>query len=491
MSEPTRRLTLGVVLSLGLVCCLAATTDLGPALLLLAGMAFAGAIVLSRKYRMAPLAGLLFIGSFKPAAATAITAKDPTMVFLGLLAISLVVEVLFRLSGRGNFSIARAFAGQGFGLVAYLAFFAIMVLSYLYTPAGFSGGIKLARFVFISAPLFVAPFLLLNEEKDLNQFVVISLILSLVLAFRAVWEIVKGVDLQVILSGNGDITRIGDAQLIGAMIIILLYYRFTERFKRVIVMFCIPVLIVGLIACASRGPIFSLGFALVASLFVLPRGFSVVPRKVVLAAMVVLAVLAVFALVWIEKFPAAQSKFMQKELEITRLSSLQDPGGTAGERLKFYRRAIEGFREKPLLGWGMGSWVTYYYGYDDTSRTNQGELPFQTEYPHNFILEVAIEQGAAGLIALGLLFWAIFKRLHHLRTAGAGRYAFLFPMILFHFSAGMFSQNINSRELWFWCGLVFAASRLVDYSLEKHAVARRYRSRTAGIPDAIGLAARP
>jgi hypothetical protein len=55
----------------------------------------------------------------------------------------------------------------------------------------------------------------------------------------------------------------------------------------------------------------------------------------------------------------------------------------------------------------------------------------------------------------------------------------------------MFSQNINSRELWFWCGLVFSASRLVDYSLEKQAVSRRYRSHTAEIPDVIGLAARP
>jgi len=59
-----------------------------------------------------------------------------------------------------------------------------MVSSYLYTPATLAGGIKLARFVFISSPLFFAPFLLLNEERDLKQFVAISLVLSLVLAFR-------------------------------------------------------------------------------------------------------------------------------------------------------------------------------------------------------------------------------------------------------------------------------------------------------------------
>jgi len=478
------------VLFLGLAACVAAKTDLGPGLSLLAVMAFAGAIALSRKYRMAPLAGLLFIGAFKPTAATSITASDPTIIFLGIMAISLVVEVLLRISGCERFTLADAFAGEEFGLVAFLGFFAIMVLSYLYTPAAMAGGIKLARFVFISAPLFVAPFLLLAEEKDLNQFVVISLVLSLVLAFRAVWDIVQGAGLEVILSGNGDITRIGDAQLLGAMILILVYYRFTERFKRFIAVVCIPILIVGLIACASRGPIFSLGFALVASLFLMPRGFSVVPRKVVLAGMALVAVIAVFALMWIEKFPAAQSKFVQKELEITRLSSLQDPGGTAGQRLKFYSRAIQGFHEKPLLGWGLGGWVAYYYGYDDTSRTNRGNLPFQTEYPHNFVLEVAVEQGVAGLIALGLFLLAIFKRLNRLRFAGAGRYAFLLPMMLYHFSAGMFSQDINSRELWFWCGAVFSISRLVNYSHDNNTVALPYRSHNAEIPNVIGLAAR-
>src|SRR5258708_6932321 len=148
MSTPTRQLTLGTWLFLVVVVCVAAWTDLGPAFSLLAVMAFAAAIVLSRKYRFAPLAGLLFVGSFKPVAAGAITATDPTVVFLGILAISLLLEVLLRLSGCARFTLRYAFAGQATVLITFLAFFSIMVISYMYTPAALAGGIKLARFVF-------------------------------------------------------------------------------------------------------------------------------------------------------------------------------------------------------------------------------------------------------------------------------------------------------------------------------------------------------
>jgi len=51
------------------------------------------------------------------------------------------------------------------------------------------------------------------------------------------------------------------------MIILLVYYRFTERFARLITIVCVPILILGLIACAARGPIVSLVFALVVGLF--------------------------------------------------------------------------------------------------------------------------------------------------------------------------------------------------------------------------------
>ena len=488
MSTPTRQLTLGTWLFLVVVVCVAAWTDLGPAFSLLAVMAFAAAIVLSRKYRFAPLAGLLFVGSFKPVAAGAITATDPTVVFLGILAISLLLEVLLRLSGCARFTLRNAFAGQATVLITFLAFFSIMVISYMYTPAALAGGIKLARFVFISSPLFFAPFLLLNEERDLKQFVAISLVLSLVLAFRSVWEIAHGSGLQMILAGNGDITRIGDAQLLGAMIIVLVYYRFTERFARFIIIVCIPILIVGLIACAARGPIFSLVFALVIGLFGIRRGSVFVSRKVVLVGLALLAIVAVSSVLWIEKFPVAKSKFMQKKSELSLFSSWQNPGGTASQRLEFYRRATQGFHEKPFFGWGMGGWVTYYYGYDGTSKTSRGRLPFQTEYPHNFVLEVAIEQGVIGLIALGLLLVAVSKRLKRLRTDGAGRYSFLVPIILYYLAAGMFSQDINSRELWFWCGVVCSVARLVTLTSDEVPHAPLYRSYFAELPNTIGLA---
>ena len=490
MSHSTRQLTLGILLFLATAAAVEARTDLGPALSLLAVVAAAAAIALSRKYRLAPLAGLLFVGSFKLAAADAITVTDPTVILLGILAISVGSDVLLRLSGISRFTLGDAFAGQAAALITFLAFLAIMVVSYMYSPAAVSGGIKLARFVFISSPLFLAPFFLLNEEKDFKQFVAISFVFSLILAFRSVWGIVYGAKLSLILAGNGDITRIGDAQLIGGMVIILVYYRFTERFARLITVVCVPILVLGLIACAARGPIVSLLFGLVVGLLGIRGESGFVSRKAVLAGLALLPIIAVSSVLWIEKFPVAKDKFAQKKSEVSLLSDWQNPGGTAGQRLDYYRRAVQGFLEKPFFGWGMGAWVTYYYGYDDTSKTSGGRLPFQTEYPHNFLLEVAIEQGVAGLIALCLLLVAACNRLRRLCTDGAGRYSFLLPMFVNCLAAGMFSEDINCRALWLWCGLIFSADRLVTLTSAETRKAPLRRSYVAEGPRTLGLATR-
>ncbi|MHB1382492.1 MAG: O-antigen ligase family protein, partial [Thermoleophilia bacterium] len=59
--------------------------------------------------------------------------------------------------------------------------------------------------------------------------------------------------------------------------------------------------------------------------------------------------------------------------------------------------ALEAFRERPLKGWGLGSFPQVYQEYSFTS---------YTKYAHNLVLQAAVDSGVIGaaLMALFLLY---------------------------------------------------------------------------------------
>jgi O-antigen ligase len=100
---------------------------------------------------------------------------------------------------------------------------------------------------------------------------------------------------------------------------------------------------------------------------------------------------------------------------------------------------------------GVGGWSIFYSGED------------VLYYPHNFLLEVGAEQGAIGLIPLiallVLLFRSAFKALR-----SDPELAFAFPTLVFCISYQLTSGGVESRQLWFICGLSAATARLAETS---------------------------
>lgn len=237
--------------------------------------------------------------------------------------------------------------------------------------------------------------------------------------------------------------------MIGSATLILLYFNFGGRLGRWAAFVGIPFLTLCLVASLARGPLVTLLVVLSLSLLMIRRNVGPISRRSIALGIVGTVMLAGVALVWIHQVPSAQSTLLKKESETTALLKSGDPGGTAGMRLTYYKAALVGFVEKPLLGWGVGAWPIYYGGTD------------RRAYPHNIILETAFEQGMLGLIALFLFLAALFAKARWLLYSADGRYTFLFPTMLFCFGVTMFSGDINSNALWFWSGMVFAASRLV------------------------------
>lgn len=404
-----------------------------------------------RKWPLVPVAGLLFIGNFKSVPAQGISLTDPTMIVLLLAIGALTIELLFAVSGESRHSLHERFAGQALGILLFLCFTTVLTLSYLYTPAHQFGQTKLLHFVVFESVVFFAPLILIYEEKDLEQLLIAFFLLGLALAIKEIYVFLHPT--AKVLAGEQDITHIGASQLIGMSLLIFFYAQPFRRFPKIL---AVPVLGIGVVACAARGPLLSMLVVMVVYSFAVRKSTGFANYKQILLGISIVMIVTSGALMWIERYPAAQAKIAEKKLELEAFAGgASNPGGTMEERLDFYRSAISAFHKEPFSGLGLAGWSAYYYGFE------------KADYPHNIVLEVAAEQGVIGLTVffafLGAV-WMASRRIWKQRP----EHAFAIPLFVYSFLVCMFSGDLNVRALWFWSGTIFAISRMCFTRTREH-----------------------
>lgn len=132
----------------------------------------------------------------------------------------------------------------------------------------------------------------------------------------------------------------------------------------------------------------ALALAVIASIFFMmavykhklaPQGFLFV---------ILVCVLSVFTLV---TAPAIQNKFLG-------YSETQQVKSSLTTRLEFYRQAVLAFGDRPLFGFGPGTFLLLSPRYE--------RAPDQTSwFAHNYLLETAAE---TGIVGLGLFIWVLY-----------------------------------------------------------------------------------
>ena len=364
----------------------------------------------------------------------------------GILGLAIFMRFLWLCKQPG--AIWDLFRGGKRAIIAYLLFAAVIALSYLYTPAPDSGGDKLLDFLVFGSLAFFAPFLLVRTEKDYRDFVIGTVIFSLAAA-----GYMLGASHQGRLAEHQHPQHIGVGQLVGWAILLLLFHRITDRYLRAAALFvCIPCLAVGLAAAETRGPLLALVLVLGLSMVFSRLKTSLISRRATVYVMLTVA-LAVFVLSTFWFVGTVQHSFQKKTSEMVQLmQGSTEANGTATKRLAFYKAALHTIPDHPILGWGVSGWSMYYFRTDDRRVFH---------YPHNLVLEVAVEQGIVGLVALLNLLGTAFIILKRDNDGVAGRFPSLLPALIFLFLVTMFSGDIvEHRYLWFWCGMVFACRRI-------------------------------
>jgi O-antigen ligase len=407
--------------------------------------------ILVRKFPVFLMVAMVYVGVLKTRGAVGISVTDPTLVTAALLYAAMILQGLLLAIGVGGGKLHDLFAGQMVGFTAFCLLILVIAISYSYTPAPDIGRDKVLKLVAFDAPLFLAPLIFLRTDRTVRQLVLLSMLGSLILACRTLYRVTHPT--AELLLGKQDPTEIGEGLLMGATALMALYYPFREKpLFRVALIGLIIVLVCGTTASLSRSAILSLLLVAAASLLLLRRKLPISPKTILMIVATVIITVCV-ASAWLWHLPATHSKLALKASEFSlTLNGKYPPGGTAGERYSFSESAWQAFLARPLLGWGAGGWSTLWHLDDERV----------VRYPHDFVLEIAAEQGLAGLAALSLLLLAMVRASMKIVTDPAGRFVFIVPVVALTLLGNAVTGQVDDRGMWFVCGTLFAVARIVE-----------------------------
>lgn len=433
----------------GIAALLMLTPSVDPLLTGAAVVAIPGLALAMRKFPAAFIVPVIFIPQVKdwPAFAPLQSRVDLTAVFIVLVGTTILLQLAADLIGQDGWSFQRLLAGQGMGIAAFAVFAAVVAVSYVYTPAPGYGGWLVARLWTIGGLLFISPLLLVRREQDFRHFVIAFVACAIALA----------VGMLLRLEGRArtethDLALIAAGWVMGMALLQLLYYRLADNRARqaLVMLVCLPLLAVGLLSSASRGPILSLlAVVIITSVLLRQRGSMGVRVAQLVALLAVLLVTYSVFVTFIHGFREAREKYESKTTELEQLWGGGRTARSGGQRLPLYASALQAMSEHPLAGLGVGGWSVYYYGRD------------RIDDPHNLFLQVGAEEGLVGLLALIALLATAFSSSRMILRRAGDRFLVLPALLLFVLSTSMFSGNLDDdRLLWIWCGMTFAVCRM-------------------------------
>ncbi|HET9739324.1 MAG TPA: O-antigen ligase family protein [Solirubrobacteraceae bacterium] len=388
-------------------------------------LALAACVFLVRE-RLALLTLFLYVGLFKEQAVVEAFPLDVTL-GLGLL---LAGVCFVRWASRRAHSIP-------IGLAAPVTLIGLMlVISLSWTPSPDYGSDKAARFLTLTVLATVAPFFLIDGERDVRRFLAWLVAVAVVAgAITLVNPPAEGDRLTIGSAGN----TIGVSQLLCTAAVILLVGALTDWVRPRGWAVVVGLGLIGIAAAVgSRGPILGLVLALAATgALWLAR----VPRKVLPVLVVVVLGVALLPFVSLP------------ETSAERLGgAVRDPVGVLQSNARYttFGQAIELIEDDPLAGIGAGGFQSV------------GALAYPPEdYPHNLFLEVWSELGLAAVLVLIASIVAVLAEIWRgawrASPGPEGRLRYVISaVVVFTLLAAQVSGDVNeNRAFWTSFGLAW------------------------------------
>ena len=323
----------------------------------------------------ASFALLLFVGDVKGSFLLDWLPFDTTAAMAGIV---LVLSVFACLVRGGKIRV------EGLWMLALFIAFSFALLWTEFTPYSIN---KIGRFFTISLIVGVLPAMILTRMRDVRLFINTIVAAGSLISMAALQQVLFSGSIRGRIAGiSSDTVSLGRSSGIALVGLYALSTSGREgRLWRALL--CLPLLLV-LVASSSRGPIL---FALLVIAFVALRWSRKNLRVIALASglFLLLALLLVEGSFLLPKSTVAKiGSFLELRLD-----------SSAEERVKAGDAAIDEIVKSPL-GLGIGGFSQVYNFGNATDRV----------YPHNIVLEIAVEEGwLVALIFVSLVIAGIVR----------------------------------------------------------------------------------
>jgi O-antigen ligase len=305
------------------------------------------------------------------------------------------------------------------------------------------GSTKLKLFILENVTMLVAGALIAQTRRHVDRLLSATLVIAGASGLILLWRLSHGqavaiYDSRFTISVQQNPIQLGRQSGDGLIIATYLVLAGSRSSRRAIAAIMVPVLVITLLAAGSRGPVLGT-FAGLVALFAVLAGDRSARRRIVATA-----ALGLSAAFLVTQLLPGQS--LSRSLSfLTGASS----GLSSNGRSQLWSQAWHLFTAHPWLGIGTGSFAKFQ--------------PI-VDYPHNMLLESAVELGLLGLflvVAFVVTSWLMLSRARRFLGAGETQTAAVIALFTSALVNAMFSGDIpTNASLWLYAGLgVGLASR--------------------------------
>ncbi len=332
---------------------------------------------------------------------------------------------------------------------------------------------------------FLAYFLILGSvfagERDWRIFFSTSLAASVAISFYAVLQLAGR--LAIHQGGTRVDATLGNATYLAAYLLFHIFFllwfllRSRELWLRVGLGAVLAFELVILYFTATRGAILGLlgGFIVLGLLLaLLERGTL---RRIALAGLgIVVLIPAVF-------FFIRDTSLVKSSDVLIRFASISPSETTTQARFTIWNMALQGFKERPILGWGQENFIYVFSKYYDPSLWRQ-EPWF--DRAHNVFLDWLTAGGVLGLLSYLAMFaaagWLLVSALRA-RTIDAVTFGIFSSLLAAHFFQILFVFDNLTSYLLFFGVLAYVHSTAAGFASGAEIAASGGRSK----PKAVSL----
>jgi O-antigen ligase len=297
----------------------------------------------------------------------------------------------------------------------------------------------------------------LNSERDwkilFNMFVISGIFVSLcAFIFPPASDVSKEFSIEYasrIYSTIGNPPFLASYILMIVFIVLFLFFTSQRKLLKCLYVMTVLMYLIIIYFSASRGAILSLAIGIsIFVFFVFINQTSILKinkyKKIIAYSVVITVITAAFFLTLL-----TSNKFLKQDKTLSRFTSIKTDKSVA-TRLNTWEMAWNGFKERPILGWGQEN----FYGIYMVNRVPALEGIVLLDRAHNIILDWMINAGLLGIFAyltiLGYSFLIVWKAYFKKKVIKNTVFTTLFTALTVYFIQNLFTfDTINTYLIYF------------------------------------------